>query len=65
MSKQSMPGDKTGWRRGAGSYSKSYADLSRKDNPDSKRELEPDSYDGNGYAKALPKAGKNKGGGTY
>lgn len=29
MSKQSMSGDKTGWKRGAGEYSRSYPKLDR------------------------------------
>ncbi len=68
MSKQSMPGDKSGWKRGAGNYSKSYPGLTSHGNPDSKvdRSSDINRASGNGgLAAPLPKPGKNKGGGTY
>jgi hypothetical protein len=68
MSKQSMPGDKSGWKRGAGAYSKSYADLDHYGTPDSKVSRESDINRGSGnggYASALPKPKRDKGGGSY
>jgi hypothetical protein len=68
MSKQSMPGDKTGWKRGAGTYSRSYANLNQKGNPDStvNREADVDRGSTNGgYAGPLPKGKKNRDGSVY
>lgn len=67
MSKQSSPGDKSGWKRGAGAYSKSYPKLDRQGNPDSvvdRSSLVNQDREG-GFAPSYGKAGKNKGGGVY